>query len=237
MPASPNTPTDIRSALFSRRDPAQPFVTYVGPEGRMELSAASVANAAAKIANALVGEFDLEPGDSVGVYQPWHWQRVTWLIGIWSAGLTAVPGGGKDCALIIAGPHEAAEAASASATGVQVVSTHPFGMPLDAGVLAELPPGAEDVTLAVRNQPDQQVFVADHSTSTALDGFNQAQLLDRGRTWASEHPDISCVGLTPGVDQWWLPAIWPLVGNGSVVLAHEIDSGLIDAERIEFVTS
>lgn len=199
----------------------------------MELSGASVANAAAKIANALAGEFDLQPGDSVGVHLPWHWQRVTWLIGIWSAGLTVMPGGGEECDLMVAGPTEAAGLPG----GVQVVSVHPFGLPLDASALAQLPPGVEDITLAVRTQPDQQVFVADHSTTTALDGLTQSELLERGREWASVHPGVARIGITQGADQWWLPAIWPLVSDGSVVVADAIDVALMDAERIDYVTS
>ena len=225
--------SDVRSALLTRQDPAQPFVTHIGPDGRMELSGVSVANAAAKIANALAGEFGLEPGDSVGVHLPWHWQRVTWLIGIWSAGLTVVPGGGEECDLMVAGPQEAAGLPG----DVQVVSVHPFGMPLDASQLAQLPPGMEDITLAVRAQPDQQVFSADHSQAIALDGLTQTELLERGREWDRAHPGVLRIGMTQGMDQWWLPAIWPLVSDGSVVLADTIDVEFMDAERIEYVTS
>ncbi|MDA2988822.1 MAG: TIGR03089 family protein, partial [Actinomycetota bacterium] len=60
--------SDIRTALVSRSDPGQPFITHLGEVGRVELSGSSVANAAAKIANALASEFDLEPGDTVGVH-------------------------------------------------------------------------------------------------------------------------------------------------------------------------
>lgn len=221
--------SDIRSALLSRRDPAQPFVTHLGPEGRMELSTASMANAAAKIANTLGGEFDLQPGDCVGVHLPWHWQRVAWLLGIWSAGLVAVPGGGEECDLLVAGPQEA--------TGlpgeVHVVSTHPFGMPLDAAAMAQLPPGAEDVTLLVRAQPDVQVFVADHSPDVALDGLTQIELLDRGRDVTTHNPGISRVGLTQGPGQWWLPAIWPLVSDGSVIMTDIRDDETYQREHLD----
>lgn len=227
----PIASTDIRGALISRIDPAQPFVTHLGPDGRMELSGASVANAAAKIANALGGEFDLQPGDCVGVHLPWHWQRVTWLIGIWSAGLVVVPGGGEECDLLVAGPTEAAGLPG----DVQVVSTHPFGMPLDQASLAQLPPGCEDVTLAVRNQPDQQVFIADYATETALDGQTQSELLERGRLFAAEHPQVLRLGLTQGGGQWWLPAIWPLATGGSVVLADVLGDDVTAAEHIELV--
>lgn len=221
--------TDVRSALVERADPAQPFVTFLGEDGRVELSGASVANAAAKIANALANEFDLEPGATVGVHLPWHWQRVVWLLGVWSAGCSAVPGGGEECDLLVAGPQEA--------TGlpgeVQVVSTHPFGMPFDAAAAAQFPPGVEDVTLAVRAQPDRQLYVADHSDRIALDGLTQAQLLDQGRTFACGRSTVRRLGVRQGHDQWWLPAVWPLVTEGSVVLIGVDDGVVQQSEGIE----
>lgn len=226
-------PTDIRAALLSRSDPSQPFVTHLGPDGRMELSTASIANAAAKIANALVNEFDLEPGDSVGVHLPWHWQRVGWLLGIWSAGCVVVPGGGQECDLLVAGPREA----TGLPTPVSVISTHPFGMPLDAAAMAQLPPGADDVTLAVRAQPDSQLFIDDHSSQSALDGMTQTDLLERGRAFASEHREVVTLGLTQGSEQWWLPAIWPLVTDGSVVLADAFDESTLTSEHIDEVVA
>ena len=206
---------DIRSALLSRSDPAQPFVTYVGTDGRVELSGASVLNAASKIANAIAGEFDLEPGDKVGLHLPWHWQRVTWLIGTWAAGCVVVPGGGEECDLLVAGPKEA----EGLPGPVQVVSMHPFGLPLDATAMAQLPPDIEDVTIAVRSQPDQQVFVENHAERAALDGLTQRELLDQARSFASDHADIRRLAIRQSDSQWWLPALWPLVTDGSIVMA------------------
>lgn len=222
-------PTDIRTALVARKDPGQPFITHLGEAGRVELSGASVANAAAKIANALANEFDLQPGDTVGVHLPWHWQRVTWLLGIWSAGCTAVPGGGEECDLLVAGPSEAAGLPGA----VQVVSIHPFGMPLDPAAAAQLPPGVEDVTLAVRTQPDQQIFIDEHSATLALDGLTQEGLLDQGRAFARAYPDARRLGIGQGELQWWLPAIWPLVTDGSVVIADASQQASMDNEALD----
>ena len=220
---------DIRSALLRRNDLAQPFVTYLGPDGRIELSGASIANASAKIANALALEFDLEPGDRVGLHLPWHWQRVAWLIGIWSAGLVVVAGGGEECDFLVVGPKEA-EGLPGS---VQVVSMHPLGMPLDATAMAQLPPGLDDVTLAVRAQPDQQVMVDDHADQVALDDLTQRQLLDRARSFASGHAHIRRMGIRQGETQWWLPALWPLVTEGSIVIgdpsAPDFGSEPVDA--------
>ena len=221
--------TDIRSALHARRDPGQPFVTHLGAEGRVELSGASVANATAKIANALVDHFDLQPGDTVGLHLPWHWQRVTWLIGIWSAGCVAVPGGGEECDLLIAGPTEAAGLPGS----VQVVSAHPFGMPLDAAALAQLPPGVEDVTVVVRSQPDQQLIVEDHSKRIALDDLSQQELIERGLAFAAGMPDVTRLGLHQGEHQWWLPAVWPLVTDGSIVMADSTFDDVLANEGID----
>ena len=221
---------DIRSALLARTDPAQPFVTYLGPEGRVELSGASVLNAASKIANALAGEFDLEPGDRVGLHIPWHWQRVTWLLGAWSAGCVVVPGGGEECDLLVAGPKEAVGLPGP----VQVVSMHPFGMPLDATAMAQLPPGIEDVTIAVRSQPDQQVFIEDHSDRAALDGLTQGEILERARSFAGSYVHARRLGVLQGESQWWLPALWPLVTDGSTVMADAADEDL-SAEPVDAI--
>lgn len=199
----------------------------------MELSGASVANAAAKIANTLVNEFDLEPGDRVGVHLPWHWQRVTWLVGIWSAGCEVVPGGGAGCDLVVTGPREAAGLAG----DIQVVSTHPFGMPLSPEQLAQLPAGAQDVTLLVRAQPDQQLFIGDHGDQLAIDGMTQKQLLGWGQTFATDHPATTRLGIIPGDRQWWLPAIWPLVNSGSTVMGNPSEQNDMQAEHIDALVS
>jgi uncharacterized protein (TIGR03089 family) len=224
-----NPPTDIRAALAARRDPSQPFITHVGVDGRVELSGASVRNASAKIANALVDEFDLGPGDAVGVHLPWHWQRITWLLGIWSAGCTAVPGGGEECDLLVAGPTEAIGLPGL----VQVVSTHPWGMPLDAAAAAQLPPGVEDVTDLLRSQPDQQLYVDDHSSRVALDGLTQGQILQMGRELSARYPTALRLGIGQGEHQWWLPAVWPLVTDGSAVIADATEMQALAAESLD----
>ena len=221
--------TDVRSTLNRRSDPAQPFVTHLNSDGRVELSGASVANAAAKVANALANEFDLEPGASVGVHLPWHWQRVVWLLGVWSAGCIVVPGGGEECDLLVAGPQEAIGLPG----DVQVVSTHPFGMPFDAAAAAQFPPGVQDVTLVVRAQPDRQLFVADHGDRIALDGLTQAQLLDKARAFAGERSTVRRLGIRQGADQWWLPALWPLFTDGSVVMVDDRDQAALEDEQLD----
>ena len=216
-----STVTDIRSAVLARTDPAQPYVTYLGSDGRMELSGASVSNAAAKIANALTLEFDCDPGRRIALHLPWHWQRITWLLGIWSAGCVVVPQGGADCNLLVAGPKQASELTG----NVIVVSMHPFGLPLGPDDMTALPPGAQDATIAVRAQPDQQVFINDYSDALALDGLSQRQLLERARDVARPLAGVTRLGLHQDDSQWWLPALWPAVTGGSVILGQSFGDG------------
>ena len=68
----------------TRSDGGAPLVTSIDGSSRVELSAVTLANAAAKIANALRGELGLEPGDAVRVDLPLHWQLAAWQAGIWT---------------------------------------------------------------------------------------------------------------------------------------------------------
>ena len=70
----------------------KPLVTYYDDAtgARIELSRLTVANWAAKTANWLVDEIDLEPGTPVSVSLPAHWQTVGVLLGSWWAGAHVV---------------------------------------------------------------------------------------------------------------------------------------------------
>lgn len=159
-----------------RASGAQPLVTHCTQAGRTELSATSLANAAAKIANALSGEWECEPGDAVILALPPHWQRACWLAGAWLAGLVVHP---------VDDPHDAAPAARAcgarlivvgtadaedvlhspdlpSAAVVAAVSLHPLGLP------EPVPTGADDGTLVVRQQPDALMVSSASGDAPAL---------------------------------------------------------------------
>lgn len=202
---------------------AQPLVTYVDPAGgeRTELSAVSLGNAAAKIANALREEFELEPGDRVVLDLPLHWQRATWCAGAWTASCI-VQSSIEDARLVVTTPTRAAGLPSLTVP-VVAVSLHPFGLP----ITETLPDGVDDVTLAVRQQPDAYLFEPPSAASPALqlDGvlLSQAQLLDAGRDLAAqcglgEGGRLLVGNQTSVADQWigTLPA--PLSVGASVVL-------------------
>ena len=67
----------LRAALAA--DPSRPLVTYVGPEGRTELSVRTFENGVAKAAGLLRDGYDVEPGDVVVLLLPAHWQTALWL--------------------------------------------------------------------------------------------------------------------------------------------------------------
>jgi hypothetical protein len=71
-----------------RRDGARPFLTWYDDAtgDRVELSVATTANWAAKIANHLVDELDLQPGDDVIVDPVLHWSTAVVLLGAWTSG-------------------------------------------------------------------------------------------------------------------------------------------------------
>jgi hypothetical protein len=71
-----------------RSDGARPFLTwYDDTDGsRVELSVATTSNWAAKIANHLVDELDVQPGDDVVVDPVLHWSTAVVLLGVWTAG-------------------------------------------------------------------------------------------------------------------------------------------------------
>ncbi|GAA5153029.1 MULTISPECIES: TIGR03089 family protein [Amycolatopsis] len=79
--------------LLRGLSPARPLITHYDDAAgtRVELSVATVANWAAKTANWLVEEFDVEPGDEVAVRLPAHWQTAGVLLGAWWCGADVVP--------------------------------------------------------------------------------------------------------------------------------------------------
>jgi uncharacterized protein (TIGR03089 family) len=87
------TPTDLLDAEL-RRDGARPFLTYydAGTGERVELSVATTANWVAKTANYLLDELGADPGDTITVRLPLHWQAAIMLLAAWSAGLAVTSG-------------------------------------------------------------------------------------------------------------------------------------------------
>lgn len=152
------TLTDALFAPLLSADPGRPVVTYYDDATgeRIELSGASLANWAAKTANLLRDECDVEPGTGVAVLLPAHWQTAAVLLGAWWCG-----------AEVIADPAAATVAVADESALPDVVadagrSTLVVGCSLDAfgRGLADPPPGVIDYAVEVRLHGDE--FVPDH---------------------------------------------------------------------------
>ena len=115
-----------------RGAPAQPLVTHYDDAAgtRVELSVATMRNWAAKTANWLVDELDIEPGDRVAVLLPAHWQTAAVLLGAWWCGAEVVTTGPSSVAFVPPG----ATAAEAEVTAV--ASLDPMGRDLRGDVPA-----------------------------------------------------------------------------------------------------
>jgi uncharacterized protein (TIGR03089 family) len=116
--------------------PAQPLITHYDDAAgtRVELSVATMRNWAAKTANWLVEELDVEPGDRVAVLLPAHWQTAAVLLGAWWCGAEVVTTGPSSVAFVPPG----GTAPDASVTAV--ASLDPMGRDLRG----EVPEGAVD---------------------------------------------------------------------------------------------
>lgn len=226
-----------------REQGAAPFVTHVSDAGRTELSATSLMNAAAKIGNAFLDEFDLTPGEAIGLALPPHWQRSCWLAGAWLAGIAVVPVDDPEwlptegLRLIVAAPQEAAAlSGSLSGTGAQVavVSLHPLGMP------EAVPDGCLDATSLARIQPDAFMFepaaadsIAVVGTDGTLDQTRVCELAELlGTRWGlSAGGRLLLDPGIPGMAGWLSMLAVPLVMQAAVVL------GSADAVEREGITA
>ncbi|KAA1250362.1 TIGR03089 family protein [Mycobacterium simiae] len=166
--------TTLSAAILDpllRADPVGPRITYyddaVGE--RIELSAATLANWAAKTGNLLRDELGAGPASRVAVLLPAHWQTAAVLFGVWWIGAEVVFQGPADVALCTT--DRLGEADSTVPGGeVAVLSLDPFGRPAP-----DLPIGVTDYATAVRVHGDQ--IVAERHPGPALAGRSVDQVL------------------------------------------------------------
>lgn len=130
-----------------RADAARPLITFYDDEdgSRVELSGATVANWAAKAANWLRDEGEIEPGDPVHIDLPAHWQTVGALLGAWWCGAHIVSEAAGAAVSLVAPDRVGTASAQVNA----VVSLHPMGL----GITAP-PPGYLDYVGEIRVHGD-----------------------------------------------------------------------------------
>lgn len=178
----------LRAALSA--DPSRPLVTYIGPEGRTELSVRTFENNVAKAAGLLRDGFDVQPGDRVGLLLDPHWQTAVWLGACWAAGaVAAYDDAGAD--VVLAFPERLVDASGGGE--VLRVGRHPFGLPDPAPP----PPGVLEAATEVRAHSD--VFTpyqptVDDDPALSCDGAE----LSAGEVMAAATQLAGRCGLTPG---------------------------------------
>jgi len=215
---------------------------------RVELSATTLENHAAKIANALRDAYALDAGAVVHLSLPLHWQLSAWCAGVWTAGCILVAGDdpAEDIDLAVVDESTAAQRTRDDVPTV-AVSMHPFGLP----ITADLPPGVTDATLDVRSQPDAFLFEAMGGSTPALrahgTALSQSDVLDAARTQAeawglTEGGRLLVPATTTGLPALLAALAVPLASGGSVVIARTSDAtddqaAMVAAERVTAIAS
>jgi uncharacterized protein (TIGR03089 family) len=220
-------------------DAVGPRITYYDDASgeRIELSAVTLANWAAKTGNLLRDELGAGAGTRVAVLLPAHWQTAAVVLGTWWIGAEVVWGAGAadiaaDIALCTADRLDEADAAVADGAGlgeVVVFSLDPFGKPV-----ADVPVGVTDYATSVRVHGDQ--IVPERSPGPALDGRPAEQVLDDAASSAAAQ------GIT-GTDRVMSLVAWHtaddmvrgllavLVTGASLVQVAHADAGLLARRR------
>lgn len=155
-----------------RADPVGPRITYYDDATgeRIELSAVTLANWAAKTGNLLRDELGAGSGSRVAVLLPTHWQTAAVLFGVWWIGGEVLLGGSWDADVALCTTARLEEADATGAGEVAVLSLDPFGRPA-----ADLPVAVTDYATAVRVHGDQ--IVAEPNPGPALAGRSVDELL------------------------------------------------------------
>lgn len=133
-------------------DPAAPRLTFYNEAtgSRLDFSAVTLDNWAAKVGNMLLEEFDLEPGDRIAIDLPPSWQVAVISLGALAAGIT-VAFGPEPAEVLFCGLDVPSDG---DYSDVAVVTDDPFGRGV-AEIGATLPEGTVDFGPTVRFYGDQ----------------------------------------------------------------------------------
>ncbi|MGF0309473.1 TIGR03089 family protein [Rhodococcus sp. IEGM1428] len=160
-------------------DPAGPRITFYDDATgeRVEVSAVTLANWAAKTANLLRDEFAFEAGGKVSVLLPAHWQTAAVLLGAWWAGGEVVLGADDSADVAMVSADRLAEAPDVDE--VLAFSLDAFGK-----AVPDLPIGMTDYATSVRVHGDQFRTSGGATGTPALDGRSVDEVLAAARAGA-----------------------------------------------------
>jgi uncharacterized protein (TIGR03089 family) len=170
--------------LLAGAGAAGPLITYYDDATgeRIELSTVTTANWAAKAANLLRDECDVEPGSRIAVLLPAHWQTAAVLLAGWWCGAEVVADPVTAHWVLCDGERVDLALAAGPAGGVLALSLDAFG----AG-LPGLPTGVVDFATEVRLQGDEFApWAPVPDDAPALAGSTVAEVLTGSRDRAAE---------------------------------------------------
>lgn len=210
-------------APFLATDAASPRITTYTDRGRMELSAATAANWAAKGGNLFADELGLGRGDVVVVDCPTDWLPAALVLGCWQAGVAVCspssPAAADAAAVITTDP------ACDLADEVLLVSTDPFGRGVvESG--GEVPFGVTDLAPELRVQGDRYAGLASGADAVLLVDTTGAQVTGTELQDRASARGENVRAVTAG----WVDAdslvdrLLPLFAGGSVVLSTDGDA-------------
>lgn len=197
-------------------DAAKPRLTVYdeATDSRLDFSAVTLDNWAAKVGNMLIEEFDLDEDSRIAIDLPVSWQAVTIALGALAAHVDFTFGTTDDADVLFCSP----DRVDASFTGdIALVTTDPFGR----GVVetgGSMPDGVVDFGPTVRFYGDQ--FFGDTPALPALFDAAVIEPLAASRVLSAGWRDRASFDTN---------ILAPLAAGGSVVVV----SGLIDSARVE----
>jgi uncharacterized protein (TIGR03089 family) len=163
---------------------ARPLITFYDDATgeRVELSGTTTANWAAKAANLLREECDIEPGTPVAMLLPAHWQTAAVLLAAWWCGAVIVSEPGDAEWVLCDADRVDLALASGPAGGVVALSLDAFGKGVPG-----LPAGVLDFATEVRLQGDEFApWAPVPDSAPALDGATIGEVLTAARARAGE---------------------------------------------------
>jgi uncharacterized protein (TIGR03089 family) len=194
---------------------------------RIELSVATFDNWVSKIANLLTDDLDLDPGATISVDLPTHWQSAVTIVGAWTAGLRLVAGD-QSADVVVVGPG-ALTTRPADEAIVVACSLRPFGVRFSE----PLPEGWLDFAVEVPAQPDIllnpcETSATDMAATLAGVSATHDDLAEAARREADAHGLARggriATDANPATPDGLVTAlVAPLLVDGSVVLVAGAD--------------
>ncbi|PQZ91053.1 TIGR03089 family protein [Arthrobacter sp. MYb227] len=234
MSTDTNSLSPVEALLSPYRHSTHPWLTWYSLSGeRVELSGRVFDNWVAKSANLLDEEFDLAPGDVVGIDMSGHWKSAALALACWHLGAElhcVAPGenpGNVDL-FITASPQTLNVDGSVE---VLVVPLPSLSMSFDG----ELPVGATDYASEVRSYADSYFPSPIDTTAVAL--RHESKMLSFVDLFTQgQSPTGTTLVTTAWPLERLLPAFIGLWSKGtSVVLVEEgvaITEGMLQGERV-----